>query len=318
MIHPLIKDDVSIDKLKLIGFDFNHFDKRQLDLKVPNGLKYGNEILPCGFTNKGKVKDGLMVDIWNDDKLIVEFNPNQVPIKKVDKILKNDWGISTNIMDMDVKRIDLERTRMMDKTLIEYHNLMYYAYSRIKPWQSVGSDTLNYGKSSSDKQFSFYTKVPKENNKIVRGEFRIFRDTINYDIHTLKYLHDMETLNSIYVKEFDYYLGRKLNRMLHDDRVVSIMDDTDDLQRMINIWQYCKENYREKTPEFFKRVNYDLVSYESWMKFLKCGIIDKHERTRIKTMLEGLINDSKNINGNFRLNMIQRDIRNLLKFRDVA
>ena len=318
MIHPLIKDDVSIDKLKLIGFDFNHFDKRQLDLKVPNGLKYGNEILPCGFTNKGKVKDGLMVDIWHDDKLIVEFNPNQVPIKKVDKILKNDWGISTNIMDMDVKRIDLERTRMMDKTLIEYHNLMYYAYSRIKPWPSLGTDTMNFGKSSSDKQFSFYTKVPKENNKIVRGEFRIFRDTINYDIHTLKYLHDIETLNSIYVKEFDYYLGRKLNRMLHDDRVVSIMDDTDDLQRMINVWQYCKENKHNKVPEFFKIVNYDMVAYDSWMKFLNSGILHKTERMRIKDMLEGLINDSKNLNNNFRLDMVQRDIRNLLKFRNVA
>ena len=318
MIHSLIKDDVSIDKLKLIGFDFNHFDKRQLDLKVPNGLKYGNEILPCGFTNKGKVKDGLMVDIWHDDKLIVEFNPNQVPIKKVDKILKNDWGISTNIMDMDVKRIDLERTRMMDKTLIEYHNLMYYAYSRIKPWPSLGTDTMNFGKSSSDKQFSFYTKVPKEDNKIVRGEFRIFRDTINYDIHTLKYLHDIETLNSIYVKEFDYYLGRKLNRMLHDDRVVSIMDDTDDLQRMINVWQYCKENKHNKVPEFFKMVNYDMVAYDSWMKFLNSGILHKTERMRIKDMLEGLINDSKNLNNNFRLDMVQRDIRNLLKFRNVA
>jgi hypothetical protein len=318
MIHPLIKDNVSIDKLKLIGLDFNHFDKRQLDLKVPNGLKFGNEILPCGFTNKGNVKDGLMIDIYHDDKLILEFNPNQVPIKKVDKILKNDWGINANVMDMQIKRIDLERTRLMDKTLIEYHNMIRYASSRIKPWPPLGTDTMNFGKTSSDKQFSFYTKVPKENNKIVRGEFRIFRDATNYDIHDLKYLHDIETLNSIYVKEFDYYMGRKLQKMLNSNNVISIMDDTDDLQRMINIWLYCKENYREKTPEFFKRVNFDMVPYELWMKFFSCGIIDKHERSRIKTMLEGLIEDSKNINGSFRLDMIQRDIRNLLKFRNVA
>jgi hypothetical protein len=221
-------------------------------------------------------------------------------------------------MDMNVNRIDLERTRLMDKTLIEYHNIMKYASSRIKPWPPLGTDTMNFGKTSSDKQFSFYTKVPKENNKIVRGEFRIFRDATNYDIHDLKYLHDIETLNSIYVKEFDYYMGRKLQKMLNSNNVISIMDDTDDLQRIINIWLYCKENYREKTPEFFKRVNFDMVPYELWMKFFSCGIIDKHERSRIKTMLEGLIEDSKNINGSFRLDMIQRDIRNLLKFRNVA
>ena len=318
MIHPLIKNDVSIDKLKLKGFDFNHFDKRQLNLKVPGGLKYGNEIEPCGFDNRGMVKDGLMIDIYHDDKIWIEFNPNQVPIKKVDKILKNDWGISTNIMDMQINRIDLERTRLLDKTLIEYHNIMRYSYSRVKPWNPLGTDTMNFGKTSSDKQFSFYTKVPKENNKIVRGEFRILRDATNYDIHDLKYLHDIETLNSIYVKEYDYYMGRKLQRMLNSNKVIYIMDDTDDLFRMINVWQYCKENKHNKVPEFFKMVNYDMVAYDSWMKFLNSGILHKTERMRIKDMLEGLINDSKNLNNNFRLDMVQRDIRNLLKFRNVA
>jgi hypothetical protein len=318
MIHSLIKDNVSIDKLKLIGLDFNHFDKRQLDLKVPNGLKFGNEILPCGFTNKGNVKDGLMIDIYHDDKLILEFNPNHVPIKKVDKILKNDWGINANVMDMQIKRIDLERTRLMDKTLLEYHNMIRYAYSRVKPWNPLGTDTMNFGKTSSDKQFSFYTKVPKENNKIVRGEFRIFRDATNYDIHDLKYLHDIETLNSIYVKEYDYYMGRKLQKMLNSNKVISIMDSEDDLFRIINVWQYCKENKHNKVPEFFKMVNYDMMSYESWMRFFNCGILDKIERIRVKNMLEGLMEDSKNFNSSFRLDLIQRDIRNLLKFRNVA
>jgi len=319
MIHPLIKDDVSIDKLKLIGFDFNQFDKRKLAIRFPESLRYGDEIEPIGYWNKPMRKnDDLMVGIYGDDRIKVEFNPNQIPIKKVNKILKNDWGISTNIMDMDVKRIDLERTRIMDKTLIEYHNIMRYSYSRVKPWTSFGTDTINFGKSTGDKQFSFYTKVPKENNKIVRGEFRIFRDATNYDIHDLKHLHDIETLNEIYVKEYDYYMGRKLQRMLNSNKVIYIMDDTDDLFRIINVWQYCKENKHNKIPEFFKMVNYDMISYELWMRFLNSDILHKTERMRIKNMLEGLINHSKNLNINFRLDMVQRDIRNLLKFRDVA
>ena len=146
MINPLIKNDVSIDKLKLCGFDFNHFDKSKLLLKVPHGLRHGDNIEPCGFDNRGMVKDGLMVDIYNDDKVWVEFNPNQVPIKKVDRILKNDWGINLNIMDMDVKRIDLERTRMMDKDLINYHTMLtYITKARIKPWEK--HDTFYYGTS---------------------------------------------------------------------------------------------------------------------------------------------------------------------------
>ena len=61
-----------------------------------------------------------------------------------------------------------------------------------------------------------------------------------------------------------------------------------------------------------------MITYDSWMRFLNSGILHKTERMRIKDMLEGLINDSKNLNNNFRLDMIQRDIKNLLKFRNVA
>jgi hypothetical protein len=50
MIHSLIRNDVSIDKLKLSGFDFSHIDKSKLNLRVPGGLKYGDNILTCGFT----------------------------------------------------------------------------------------------------------------------------------------------------------------------------------------------------------------------------------------------------------------------------
>lgn len=319
MIHPLIKDDVSIDKLKLIGSEFNQFDKRKLAIRFPESLRYGDDIVPIGYWNKPMRKDDdLMVGIYGDDRIKVEFNPNKIPVKKVDRILRNDWGISTNIMDMDVKRIDLERTRMMDKTLIEYHSLMRYSYSRVKPWQSLGTDTMNFGKAKSDKQFTFYTKVPKENPYIVRGEFKILRDATKYDIHCLKHLHDIETLNEIYVSEFDKYMGKKLNRMLHDDNVISIMDNEDDLDRMISTWQYCKENKTKAIPEFFMQVNYDMISYDLWMRFINSNVLDSKNRMRIKEKLEYLLNDSKSMKGNFRLDMIKRDIRNLLKFRDVA
>lgn len=319
MIHPLINNDVSIDKLKLIGSEFNQFDKRKLAIRFPESLRYGDDIVPIGYWNKPMRKDDdLMVSIYGDDIIKVEFNPNYIPVKKVDRILKNDWGISANIMDMYVKRIDLERTRMMDKTLMEYHSLMRYSYSRVKPWTTLGTDTMNFGKTKSDKQFTFYTKVPKENPFIVRGEFKILRDATKYDIHCLKHLHDIETLNEIYVNEFDKYMGRKLNKMLHDDNVISIMDNEDDLDRMISTWQYCKENKRKAIPEFFMQVNYDMISYDLWMRFINCNVLDSTNRMRIKEKLEYLLNDSKSMKGNFRLDMIQKDIKNLLKFRDVA
>ena len=319
MIHQLIKDNVSIDKLKLIGFDFNQFDKRKLAIRFPESLRYGDDIVSIGYWNKPMRKDNdLMVMVYGDDKIKVEFNPNNVPIKKVDKILKNDWGIHANVMDMDIKRIDLERTRLMDKTLIEYHSLMKYAYTRVKPWTTLGTDTMNFGKTNSDKQFTFYTKVPKENPYIVRVEYKKLRDAIKYDIHCLKHLHDIETLNEIYVKEFDTYMGRKLNKMLHDDNVISIMDNEDDLHRIISKWQYCKENKTKVVPEFFMQVNYDMISYDLWMKFINCDVLDRKDRFNIKNKLEYLLNDSKSMKDNFRLDLIQRDIRNLLKFRNVA
>jgi len=114
------------------------------------------------------------------------FNPNNLPIKKVDRILKNDWGISTNIMDMDVKRIDLERTRMMDKDLIQYHTMLtYVAKARIKPWEK--HDTFYYGTAKGLKQFCIYTKEPKE--RLVRGELKLIKQLDKrYDIHELEYL----------------------------------------------------------------------------------------------------------------------------------
>lgn len=315
MIHPLIKNDVSIDKLKLIGFDFNHFDKSKLLLRVPHGLRYGDNIEPCGFTNKGIVKDGLMIDI-HDDKLIVEFNPNHVPIKKVDKILKNDWGIGINAMGMDVKRIDLERTRMMDKDLIQYHTILeYITKARVKPWQKL--DTFYYGTSEGLKQFCLYSKEPKD--KIVRGELRLFRqlDKI-YDIHDLKYLHDMETLNSIYVKEYDSYMGRKLHKMLHDDKILSIYDDANKMNGYEELFTYCVINKGKSLNSFLVWVGFNSMSLEGWLQFANSSVLTKLQRYRLKQKIEDMAKDSTKFSNRFRLDMVQRDIRNLLKFRNVA
>jgi hypothetical protein len=316
MINPLIKNDVSIDKLKLCGFDFNHFDKSKLLLKVPRGLRYGDNIEPCGFENKGIVKDGLMIDIYHDDKIWIEFNPNLVPIKKVDKILKNDWGISTNIMDMDVNRIDLERTRMMDKDLIQYHTMLtYVTKARIKPWEK--HDTFYYGTSEGLKQFCIYTKEPKE--RLVRGELRLFRELDKrYDIHELKYLHDTETLNSIYVKEYDSYMGTKLSKMLHDDKIISIYDDANKMHGYEELFTYCVINKGKSLNAFLVWVGFNSMSYDGWMQFANSTLLDKYQRRRLKKMIEDMAKDSTKFSNRFRLDMVQRDIRNLLKFRDVA
>lgn len=316
MISPLIKNDVSIDKLKLCGFDFNHFDKSKLLLKVPHGLRHGDNIEPCGFDNRGMVKDGLMVDIYNDDKVWVEFNPNQVPIKKVDRILKNDWGISLNIMDMDVKRIDLERTRMMDKDLINYHTMLtYITKARIKPWEK--HDTFYYGTSDGLKQFCIYTKEPKE--RLVRGELRLFKELDKrYDIHELKYLHDTETLNSIYVKEYDSYMGRRLNKMLHDDKILSIYDDANKMHGYEELFTYCVINKGKSLNSFLVWVGFNSMSFDGWMQFANSSVLTKYQRHRLKQKIENMAKDSTKFSNRFRLDMVQRDIINLLKFRNVA
>ena len=316
MINPLVKNDVSIDKLKLCGFDFNHFDKSKLDLKLPKGLKYGDEILPCGFTNFGKVKDGLMIDVDNDYKIWIEFNPNNLPIKKVDRILKNDWGISTNIMDMDVKRIDLERTRMMDKDLIQYHTMLtYVAKARVRPWEK--HDTFYYGTAKGLKQFCIYTKEPKE--RLVRGELKLFKQLDKrYDIHELKYLHDAETLNRIYVREYDSYMGRKLNKMLNNDKIISIYDDANKMNGYEELFTYCVINKGKSLNSFLVWVGFNSMSLDGWMQFANSSVLTKLQRYRLKQKIEDMVKDSTKFSNRFRLDMVQRDIRNLLKFRDVA
>jgi hypothetical protein len=318
MIHSLIRNDVSIDKLKLSGFDFSHIDKSKLNLRVPGGLKYGDNILPCGFTNKGMVKDGLMVDVFNDDKIWIEFNPNQVPIKKVDKILKNDWGISVNVNDMDIHRIDLERTRLMDRTLIEYHNIMRYASAKVKPWNPLGSDTLNFGKGGTLKQFTFYTKVPKENNKIIRGEFKILKKADEFGIYDLKHLHDMETLNFIYESEFNDYLGKKLELMLDDNSKIIEYHDSDKVLECLDIFRFC-HNDKQAVKYMIEWIGYERLTLDGWIELANNPIFNKVQRCRL---IKWINKTSKKVdgfkNGDYRLDMIKMDIRNLLKFRNVA
>jgi len=54
------------------------------------------------------------------------------------------------------------------------------------------------------------------------------------------------------------------------------------------------------------------------MQFANSSILNKKQRFRLKNMIEDMSKDSKSFSSRFRLDMVQRDIRNLLKFRDVA
>jgi hypothetical protein len=219
-------------------------------------------------------------------------------------------------MDMDVKRIDLERTRMMDKDLIQYHTMLtYVAKARIKPWEKL--DTFYYGTSEGLKQFCIYTKEPKE--RLVRGELRLFKELDKrYDIHELKYLHDTETLNSIYVKEYDSYMGRKLNKMLHDDKIISIYDDANKMHGYEELFTYCVINKGKSLNAFLVWVGFNSMSFDGWMQFANSSVLTKYQRCRLKQKIEDMAKDSTKFSNRFRLDMVQRDIRNLLKFRDVA
>jgi hypothetical protein len=219
-------------------------------------------------------------------------------------------------MDMDVKRIDLERTRMMDKDLIQYHTMLHYvSKARVKPWEKA--DTFYYGTSEGLKQFCIYTKEPKE--RLVRGELRLFKQLDKvYDIHELKHLHDTETLNSIYVKEYDSYMGKKLNKMLQDDKVLSIYDDANKMHGYEELFTYCVINKRKSLNSFLTWVGFNSMSLDGWMQFANSSILNKKQRFRLKQMIEDMAKDSKSFSSRFRLDMVQRDIRNLLKFRNVA
>jgi phenylacetate-coenzyme A ligase PaaK-like adenylate-forming protein len=60
------------------------------------------------------------------------------------------------------------------------------------------------------------------------------------------------------------------------------------------------------------------MSYDGWMQFANSTLLDKYQRRRLKKMIEDMAKDSTKFSNRFRLDMVQRDIRNLLKFRDVA
>lgn len=313
----LVKNDVSIDKLKLHGYDFSHdLNSRKLKLKFPHGLKFGDEIISNGFDNRGMVDDGLMIDIYNDDRIFIEFNPNNIPINNVNKILKKEWGIHTNIMSMDVKRIDLERSRVMDKDLIYYHDMLkYVAKARVQAWQKM--DTFYYGGSESLKQFCLYTKESKD--KLVRGELRLFRDLSKlYDINDLKNLHGIDTLNDIYIKEFDSYMGKKLDSMLNNNKILESYDDTNKILEYEQLFDYCVTNEGKSLDSFIKKVGFYSMSVDGWMQFANSRILTKLQRYRFKQLLNKMMIDSDKFTNRFKLDKVQKDIFNLLKFRNVA
>jgi hypothetical protein len=45
-------------------------------------LRYGDDIEPCGFDNKGMVKMDLMVDIYGDDKLRLNLIRTRYQLKR--------------------------------------------------------------------------------------------------------------------------------------------------------------------------------------------------------------------------------------------
>jgi len=93
MINPLIKNDVSIDKLKLCGFDFNHFDKSKLLLKVPHGLRHGDNIF-SGLDSQVYFKGWKFFD--GISSTIVEFPPFALDEYLI-SLHRVNQGIGTNL-----------------------------------------------------------------------------------------------------------------------------------------------------------------------------------------------------------------------------
>lgn len=317
MVHELIRDNVSIDKLKLVGYDFTHEDKRKLDVIFPKNCKYGDDYEPIGFTNRGILKDGLMVDIVGD-KFITEFNPNRVPIEMVNDILHDDWGIHTNIYNLDITMIHLERTRLMDKRLIEYHSLLkYVSKGSVKP--ETRGDTLMYGKGGTLKQLELYSKLPKEIPTLVRAELKLFKDVQRrYDIHKLEYLHDIDKLNEIYVYEYDSYMGNNIHKMLDSKDGLRLYDGSDMLRYCEDLYIQLQRDNADRIPEFIKTVGINCMSYDMWIQFINKPIFSYHKRSRMKQEINKLIKRTRSLTDNIRLGMLHDDLNNLLKFRNVA
>ncbi len=162
------------------------------------------------------------------------------------------------------------------------------------------------------KQFCIYTKEPKE--RLVRGELRLFKELDKrYDIHELKYLHDTETLNSIYVKEYDSYMGRRLNKMLHDDKILSIYDDANKMHGYEELFTYCVINKGKSLNSFLVWVGFNSMSFEGWMQFANSSVLDpmtgiKGYKHTSGAMTNGISRmDAGNPQGRFPANILVSD-----------
>ncbi len=60
------------------------------------------------------------------------------------------------------------------------------------------------------------------------------------------------------------------------------------------------------------------MSFDGWMQFANSSVLTATQRCRLKKKIEDIAKDSTKFSNRFRLDMVQRDIINLLKFRNVA
>jgi hypothetical protein len=113
-------------------------------------------------------------------------------------------------------------------------------------------------------------------------------------------------------------MGKKLNKMLQDDKVLSIYDDANKMHGYEELFTYCVINKGKSLNSFLVWVGFNSMSLDGWMQFANSSVLTKYQRHRLKQKIEDMAKDSKSFSSRFRLDMVQRDIRNLLKFRNVA
>ena len=113
-------------------------------------------------------------------------------------------------------------------------------------------------------------------------------------------------------------MGRRLNKMLHDDKILSIYDDANKMHGYEELFTYCVINKGKSLNSFLVWVGFNSMSFDGWMQFANSSVLTKYQRHRLKQKIENMAKDSTKFSNRFRLDMVQRDIINLLKFRNVA
>jgi hypothetical protein len=106
--------------------------------------------------------------------------------------------------------------------------------------------------------------------------------------------------------------------MLHDDKILSIYDDANKMHGYEELFTYCVINKGKSLNSFLVWVGFNSMSFEGWMQFANSSVLTKTQRCRLKQKIEDMAKDSTKFSNRFRLDMVQRDIINLLKFRNVA